>query len=120
MRILYTAALMLALAAPALAQDAGQGWIQESISSLDAAFGSIVAAMAGVLFADLGTKIPLIIWVLVLGGIYLFFLLRLDLPARLPPLHRRHKRPLRRSQRSGRDFPFPSPHQCLVGDHRPR
>ena len=73
MRILYTAALMLALAAPALAQDAGQGWIQESISSLDAAFGSIVAAMAGVLFADLGTKIPLIIWVLVLGGIYYSF-----------------------------------------------
>ena len=73
MRILYTAALMLALAAPALAQDAGPGWIQESISSLDAAFGSIVAAMAGVLFADLGTKIPLIIWVLVLGGIFYSF-----------------------------------------------
>ena len=73
MRILYTAALMFAFAAPALAQDAGQGWIQESISSLDAAFGSIVAAMAGVLFADLGTKIPLIIWVLVLGGIYYSF-----------------------------------------------
>ena len=73
MHILYTAALMFALAAPALAQDAGQGWIQESISSLDAAFGSIVAAMAGVLFADLGTKIPLIIWVLVLGGIFYSF-----------------------------------------------
>ena len=73
MRILYTAALMFALAAPALAQDAGPGWIQESISGLDAAFGSIVAAMAGVLFADLGTKIPLIIWVLVLGGIFYSF-----------------------------------------------
>ena len=73
MHILYTAALMFALAAPALAQDAGPGWIQESISGLDAAFGSIVAAMAGVLFADLGTKIPLIIWVLVLGGIFYSF-----------------------------------------------
>ena len=73
MHILYTAALMFALAAPVLAQDAGPGWIQESISGLDAAFGSIVAAMAGVLFADLGTKIPLIIWVLVLGGIFYSF-----------------------------------------------
>ena len=73
MRILYAAALMLALAAPALAQDAGQSWIQESISSLDAAFGSIVSAMASVLFAKLGTGVPFIIWVLVLGGIYYSF-----------------------------------------------
>lgn len=69
MRLLYAAALLLWTTAPALAQDAQQSWIQK----IDAAFGSIVAAMAGVLFADLGTKIPLIIWVLVLGGIYYSF-----------------------------------------------
>ena len=72
MRILYAAALMFALAAPALAQDAGQGWIQESISSLDAAFSSIVSAMGTVLFAK-PPPIPLIIWVLVLGGIFYSF-----------------------------------------------
>ena len=73
MRLFYAAALMLALAVPALAQEADQNWIQAAIANLDAAFGSIVSAMAGVLFADLGTKIPLIIWVLVLGGIYYSF-----------------------------------------------
>ena len=73
MRLLNAAALMLAFAAPALAQEADQNWIQAAISNLDAAFGSIVSAMASVLFADLGTKVPLIIWVLVLGGIYYSF-----------------------------------------------
>ena len=73
MRLFYAAALMLALAVPALAQEADQNWIQAAIANLDAAFGSIVSAMAGVLFADLGTKVPLIIWVLVLGGIYYSF-----------------------------------------------
>lgn len=73
MRLFYAAALILWAVAPALAQDADQSWIRESIASLDAAFGSIVAAMAAVLFADLGTKIPFIIWALVLGGIYYSF-----------------------------------------------
>ena len=73
MRLLYAAALMLGLAAPALAQEADQNWIQAAIANLDAAFGSIVSAMGSVLFADLGTKIPLIIWVLVLGGVYYSF-----------------------------------------------
>ena len=72
MHILYAAALMLALAAPALAQDAEQGWIQESITSLDAAFSSIVSTMGTVLFAE-PPPIPLIIWVLVLGGIFYSF-----------------------------------------------
>lgn len=72
MRLFY-AALILSAVAPASAQAAEQSWIRESIARLDAAFGSIVSAMASVLFADLGTKIPLIIWVLVLGGIYYSF-----------------------------------------------
>lgn len=73
MRLFYAAALILSAVAPASAQAAEQSWIRESIARLDAAFGSIVSAMASVLFADLGTKIPLIIWVLVLGGIYYSF-----------------------------------------------
>ena len=73
MRLLNAAALMLAFAAPALGQEADQNWIQAAISNVDAAFGSIVSAMSTVLFAKLGTKVPLIIWVLVLGGIYYSF-----------------------------------------------
>ena len=73
MHLLYAAALMLGLAAPALAQEADQSWIQAAIANLDAAFGSIVSAMGSVLFAKLGTGVPLIIWVLVLGGIYYSF-----------------------------------------------
>ena len=73
MRLFYTAALMLALAAPVLAQDADQSWIQTAIANVDAAFSSIVSAMSTVLFAKLGTGVPLIIWVLVLGGIYYSF-----------------------------------------------
>ena len=73
MRLFYAAALMLAFAAPVLAQDADQNWIQTAIASLDSAFGSIVSAMASVLFAKLGMGVPLIIWVLVLGGIYYSF-----------------------------------------------
>lgn len=69
MRIFYAAALILWTTAPALAQDADQSWIQQ----IDGYFGEIVSAMAAVLFADLGTQIPLIIWVLVLGGIYYSF-----------------------------------------------
>ena len=73
MRLLNAATLMLAFAAPALAQEADQNWIQAAIANLDAAFGSIVSAMSTVLFAKLGTGVPLIIWVLVLGGIYYSF-----------------------------------------------
>ncbi|MCY3791111.1 MAG: alanine/glycine:cation symporter family protein, partial [Gemmatimonadetes bacterium] len=73
MRLFNAAVLMLALAAPALAQDADQNWIQAAISKVDAAFSSIVSAMSTVLFAKLGTGVPLIILVLVLGGIYYSF-----------------------------------------------
>ncbi len=73
MRLFYAAALILWTTAPALAQEADQNWIQAAISNLDAAFGSIVSAMSTVLFAKLGTGVPLIILVLVLGGIYYSF-----------------------------------------------
>ena len=51
MRLFYAAALILWTTAPALAQEADQSWIQAAISNLDAAFGSIVSAMAGVLLS---------------------------------------------------------------------
>ena len=69
MRLLYSAALILWTAVPALAQDAEQSWIQ----ALDNLFGDTVSLMEDFLFADLGTQIPLIVWVLVLGGIYYSF-----------------------------------------------
>ena len=69
MRLLYAAALILWTTVPALAQDAEQSWLQ----ALDTLFGDTVALMGDVLFADLGTQIPLIVWVLVLGGIYYSF-----------------------------------------------
>ncbi|MDE2813563.1 MAG: alanine/glycine:cation symporter family protein [Gemmatimonadota bacterium] len=72
MRLFYAAALILWTTVPALAQDAEPSWIQESIASLDAAFSSIVSAMGTVLFAK-PPPIPLIIWVLVLGGIFYSF-----------------------------------------------
>ena len=73
MRLFYAAALILWTTVPALAQNADQNWIQAAISNVDAAFGSIVSAMSTVLFAKLGMGVPLIIWVLVLGGIYYSF-----------------------------------------------
>ena len=69
MRLFYAAALILWTTTPALAQDAEQNWIQ----MIDDLFGDTVALMSDVLFAKLGTDIPLIIWVLVLGGIYYSF-----------------------------------------------
>ncbi len=54
-------------AAPASAQ------FQQQLAALDDLFGDTVSLMADFLFADLGTGIPLIIWVLVLGGIYYSF-----------------------------------------------
>ncbi len=69
MRLLYSAALILWTTVPALAQDAEQSWIQ----ALDNLFADTVSLMEDFLFADLGTQIPLIVWVLVLGGIYYSF-----------------------------------------------
>ena len=119
MRILYAAALMLALAAPALAQDADQNWIQAAIANVDAAFSSIVSTMGTVLFAK-PPPIPLIIWVLVLGGIfYSFYFGWLSLRGfrhSIDVIRGRYDDP----NDPRRDLPFPSPHQRPVGYHRPR
>ena len=48
-------------------------WIQEHLSLLDALFGDVVHLLATFLFADLGTGVPLIVAVLLFGGIYYSF-----------------------------------------------
>ena len=65
--------------APILAQEApasqtqSPGWIQDKIAVLNDLLGDTVALMADVLFADLGTSVPLIVVVLVCGGVYYSF-----------------------------------------------
>ena len=65
-----------AIASPAVAQAedvGGNGWIQQQLVNLDTLFGDTVALMETVLFADFGTGLPLIVAVLLLGGIYYSF-----------------------------------------------
>jgi len=66
--------LVAALASPALAQE--DGWIQEHLAYLDGLFGATVEVLAFVLFADFGTGFPLIVAVLVAGGVYYTFYFR--------------------------------------------
>ncbi len=49
------------------------GWMQDKVTKLDTLFGATVALLANVLFADFGTGVPLIVVVLLLGGIYYSF-----------------------------------------------
>ena len=65
--------LLTLLAGPALAEGATDSWIQNHLAKLDELFGDIVTLMASVLFADLGTGFPLIVAVLVAGGVYYSF-----------------------------------------------
>ena len=48
-------------------------WIHEQLAAIDALFGEIVKLLSGILFADFGSGIPLIVLVLLLGGIYYSF-----------------------------------------------
>ena len=48
-------------------------WIQEQLAAIDALFGSIVEVLDLFLFADFGSGLPLIVAVLLLGGIYYSF-----------------------------------------------
>ena len=70
-RPLYVPALLALLATPALAQD--DTWIQTRLIALDELFGDTVNLMAAFLFADFGTGFPLIVGVLLGGGIYYSF-----------------------------------------------
>lgn len=66
--------LVAALASPALAQD--DGWIQDHLAHLDSLFGATVQVLETFLFADFGTGFPLIVAVLVAGGVYYTFYFR--------------------------------------------
>lgn len=70
-RLLYAPALLTLLATPVLAQDGN--WIQNRLAKLDAFFGDTVTLMASFLFADFGTGFPLVVAVLLAGGIYYSF-----------------------------------------------
>ena len=48
-------------------------WVQERLAGLDSLFGSVVDILNLFLFADFGTGLPLIVAVLLLGGIYYSF-----------------------------------------------
>ncbi|MCY3762965.1 MAG: alanine:cation symporter family protein, partial [Gemmatimonadetes bacterium] len=66
--------LLTTMAAPALAEDeAGASGIQHHLSRLDGLFGDTVNLLATFLFAEFGTGVPLIVGVLVAGGVYYSF-----------------------------------------------
>ena len=48
-------------------------WIQASLADLDELFGATVNLLVQVLFAEFGTGVPLIVLILLLGGIYYSF-----------------------------------------------
>ncbi len=70
-RLLYAPALLALLATPVLAQQ--DSWIQSRLISLDELFGDTVALLEAFLFADFGTGMPVVVAVLLGGGIYYSF-----------------------------------------------
>ena len=78
--VLLTALLCGTLSPPTLAQVASApqpegftGWIQDKLDKIDSLFGATVAFLANILFADFATGVPLIVVVLLVGGIYYSF-----------------------------------------------
>ena len=69
MRSLYAAVLVLGFAAPALAREGESSWVQNRLAGLDSLLGDIVNLLSTVLLFDFGTGVPLIVAVLLLGGI---------------------------------------------------
>ncbi len=68
-------AAILGHAVPSLAQEPGidNTRIQQSLAHLDALFGDVVNLLAKILFADFGTGMPLIVVMLLVGGVYYSF-----------------------------------------------
>lgn len=64
--------LLLLFCAPALADD----FASRTLAGLDKHFGTVVAVLEIFLFSDFGTGIPLIVAVLVAGGVYYTFYFR--------------------------------------------
>ena len=75
MRPLYTTALLIGIATPAMGQGDDAKGIQDHLAGLDTLLGKIVGWLAAVLLYDFGTGVPLIVAVLLLGGIYYSFYL---------------------------------------------
>ena len=73
MRSFYTTALILGLAAPGLGQTDESSRTQSHLASLDSIMGEIVALLSTVLLFDFGTGLPLIVAVLLFGGIFYSF-----------------------------------------------
>ena len=78
--VILSSIMLLILAVPgmAFAQDTaasetGNSWVQSNLADLDRLFGNTVELLAAVLFASFGTGVPLIVVVLLLGGIYYSF-----------------------------------------------
>ena len=73
----WSTALLLSMAAAAPAQEAAaagsNGWIHDRIASLDALLGDTVSVLGDILLADFGTGLPLIVAVLLFGGVYYSF-----------------------------------------------
>ena len=68
-------AALLGSAVPASAAEAAidDSWVREHLAVMDVLFADVVHVLATFLFADLGTGVPLIVAVLLFGGIYYSF-----------------------------------------------
>ncbi len=73
--VLSIALVGLIFVSPGLAQETeiDNSWIQEQFAELDTQFGNVVQLLAFFLFADFGTGIPLIVVLLLFGGIFYSF-----------------------------------------------
>ena len=73
--VLFSTVVGFVFVVPALAQETqiANSWIQEHLAELDIQFGNIVELLAFFLFADLGTGMPLIVAILLSGGIFYSF-----------------------------------------------
>jgi alanine or glycine:cation symporter, AGCS family len=77
-RVWPATAALLASAIAAVAQEtagdaSSNSWIQDRLDALDRLLGGTVSVLESVLLADFGTSVPLIVAVLLLGGVYYSF-----------------------------------------------
>ena len=73
--VLFSTVVGLGFIVPASAQQTriDNSWVQEHLAELDTQFGNVVELLAFFLFADLGTGMPLIVAILLSGGIFYSF-----------------------------------------------